>query len=212
MEPLGREAVRTRSGPLPGPQSPALPGHSPADCLTGGHRRQAGTPLGSSTHAQSHPGPRLSHSTPGSGHPVQPQRPGARTWRKERSRKGGSRATPCPHVGLPPCCPPGHSQRLHVGVLSCVPHLHRAVVGSAVELVGASSEGQSLERMEKGQRVWTMESRPREAHLKAGHMTQAPIPPPPQHSEYHRRPCVEPGTGLPDPKQLRSPQALHGSG
>lgn len=63
--------------------------HSPADCLTGGHRRQAETPLGSSTHAQSRPGPRLSHSTLGSRRPMQPQHPGARSWREEQSRKGG---------------------------------------------------------------------------------------------------------------------------
>lgn len=39
---------------------------------------------------------------------------------------------------------PQHSQRLHVGVLRHVPHLHGAVVGRAVQLVGASAESQTL--------------------------------------------------------------------
>lgn len=71
-----------------------------------------------------------------------------------------------PRGPISACCLPEHSQCLHIGVLCYVPHLHRAVVGSAVELVGASSEGQSLERMERGKRVWTTaeetEDRPRE--------------------------------------------------
>lgn len=40
--------------------------------------------------------------------------------------------------------PWAHSQRLHVGVLRHIPHLHRAVMGRAVELVGASAERQPL--------------------------------------------------------------------
>lgn len=63
----------------------------------------------------------------------------------------------CPHVALPVLSAWAHSQGLHVGVLGCIPHLHRAVVGSAVELVGTSSEGQSLGRKERGQRVWITE-------------------------------------------------------
>lgn len=42
-------------------------------------------------------------------------------------------------------CPlPAHSQCLHVGVLCHIPHLHGAVMGRAVELVGASTERQPL--------------------------------------------------------------------
>lgn len=43
--------------------------------------------------------------------------------------------TPSPHI---------NSQCLHVGVLRHVPHLHRAVMGRAIELVRASAERQSL--------------------------------------------------------------------
>ena len=46
------------------------------------------------------------------------------------------------HVCMP--YPRAHSQRLHVGVLCHIPHLHRTVVGRAVELVGASAERQPL--------------------------------------------------------------------
>lgn len=73
--------------------------HSPADCLTGGHRRQAETPLGSSTHARSRPGPRLSHSTLGSRSPMQPQHPGARTWRRAEQEGRVSHVTQA-HVTL----------------------------------------------------------------------------------------------------------------
>ena len=59
--------------------------------LTGGRRRQAGTPRGSSTHARSHPGPRRSRSTPCSEHPVQPQHPGARSWRGGQREDGVTR-------------------------------------------------------------------------------------------------------------------------
>lgn len=71
-------AVRGMAQPHPQPMLPPTLGT--AGRLTGGHRRQAGTPLGSSTHARSRPGPRRSHSTPCSEHLVQPQRPGARSW------------------------------------------------------------------------------------------------------------------------------------
>lgn len=40
--------------------------------------------------------------------------------------------------------PRAHSQCLHVGVLCHIPHLHGAVMGRAVELVGASTECQPL--------------------------------------------------------------------
>lgn len=62
MEPLERECVRDK---VQHSHQPIEPRHATADCLTGGHRRQAGIPLGSSIHAQSHPGPQLSHSTLG---------------------------------------------------------------------------------------------------------------------------------------------------
>ena len=71
-------AVRGMAQPHPQPTLPPTLGT--AGRLTGGHRRQAGTPRGSSTHARSRPGPQRSHSTPCSEHPVQPQRPGARSW------------------------------------------------------------------------------------------------------------------------------------
>lgn len=71
-------AVRGMAQPHPQPTMPPTLGT--AGRLTGGHRRQAGTPRGSSTHARSRPGPRRSHSTPCSEHPVRPQRPGARSW------------------------------------------------------------------------------------------------------------------------------------
>lgn len=82
MEPLERDSVRDKVQPS---HQPLESRHATADCLTGGHRRQAGIPLESSTHAQSHPGPQLSHSTLGSGHPMQPQHPGAQSWREEKS-------------------------------------------------------------------------------------------------------------------------------
>lgn len=80
MEPLERESVRDKIQPS---HQPIEPRHATADCLTGGHRRQAGIPLESSIHAQSHPGPQLSHSTLGSRHPMQPQHPGAQSWGEE---------------------------------------------------------------------------------------------------------------------------------
>lgn len=80
--PREKECVRDKVQPS---HQPLEPRHATADCLTGGHRRQAGIPLESSTHAQSHPGPQLSHSTLGSGHPMQPQHPGAQSWREEES-------------------------------------------------------------------------------------------------------------------------------
>lgn len=196
MEPLERETVRENIEPS---SQPTEPRHSPANCLTGGHRRQAGTPPGSSTHARSHPCPRLSHSTLGSGHPMQPQHPGAQTWRGRAEQGGRVTCELSPTRGpVRVLSAQAHSQRLHVGVLGCIPHLHRAVVGSAVELVGTSSEGQSLERTERVQRVWTTEGRPRGALLKVSHMTQEPVPP-------------EPGTCLPVLKQLHPPQACRGS-
>lgn len=85
-------------GPALSPAHRALT-HTTADCLTGGHRRQAGIPPGSSTPAQSHPGPRPSHSTLGSEHPMQPQHPGARSWREEQSGVGvGSHVNSTLHV------------------------------------------------------------------------------------------------------------------
>lgn len=41
--------------------------------------------------------------------------------------------------------PRAHSQCLHIGVLCHVPHLHRTVMGCAIELVGSSAECQTLQ-------------------------------------------------------------------
>lgn len=59
-----------------------------------------------------------------------------------RREAGVTHACTGAHIRIP--SPRAHSQRLHVGVLRHVPHLHRAVVGRAVELVGASAERQPL--------------------------------------------------------------------
>lgn len=124
----------------PHPQPMLPPTLGTAGRLTGGHRRQAETPQGSSTHARSRPGPRRSHSTPYSEHLVLPQRPGARSWsRGQRMRSPVNLNT---RVCMP--SPQTHSQCLHVGVLRHIPHLHRAVMGRAVELMGASTERQPL--------------------------------------------------------------------
>ena len=131
-------AVRGMAQPHPQPMLPPTLGT--AGRLTGGHRRQAGTPQGSSTHARSRPGPRRSHSTPCSEHLVLPQRPGARSW--SRGQRMGSPVNLNTRVCMP--SPQAHSQRLHVGVLRHIPHLHRAVMGRAVELMGASAERQAL--------------------------------------------------------------------
>jgi hypothetical protein len=118
MEPLERGAVRAWPNPHPSPEPPpGTAGH-----LTGGHRRQAGTPRGSSTHVQSRPGPRLSHSTRGSRRPVQPQHPGAQSWRAAQSRMRASNTrtthphalclstlTASPHRSSPPRSTPSQS-------------------------------------------------------------------------------------------------------
>lgn len=132
-------AVRGMAQPHPQPTLPPTLGR--AGRLTGGHRRQAGTPRGSSTHARSRPGPRRSHSTPCSEHPVRPQRPGARSWSRGQM---DDEVTHEPEHTRVHALSRAHLQRLHIGVLCHIPHLHRAVVGCAVELVGASAECQPL--------------------------------------------------------------------
>lgn len=91
MEPLEKGTMRGVAQPHPQPMrvAPSMPGA--AGRLTGGRRRQAGTPRGSSTHARSRPGPRQSRSTPCSEHPVQPQHPGARSWRGGQREDGVTR-------------------------------------------------------------------------------------------------------------------------
>lgn len=64
----------------PPPQPTLPPTLGTAGRLTGGRRRQAGFPRGSSTRARSRPGPRRSRSTPCLEHPARPRRPGARSW------------------------------------------------------------------------------------------------------------------------------------
>lgn len=86
----------------------------------------------------------------------------------------GGRGHPCTGAHIPTPPPRAHSQRLHVGVLRHVPHLHGAVVGRAVELVGASAESQALAVHGGGQKgTWTTagetDVRPRADLLTSAH-------------------------------------------
>lgn len=172
----GAPGERSSEGHDPAPAPPWSPALRGCHRLTGGRRRQAGTPQGSSTRVQSRPGPQLSHSTPCPEHPALPQRPGARSWRRHR---GGLASVVTSHMHTRTPSPHTHSQRLHVGVLCHIPHLHRAVVGRAVELVGASTERQPLRDRAKG--VWSTASkaevRPREDFPKdKSHGTGSQLP------------------------------------
>lgn len=124
MEPLQKGGVRGRTQPHPAHGAPTW---RSCHLLTGGRRRPAGTPQGSSTHAQSRPGPQLSRSTPCPEHPVLPRRLGVRSWRGDRGKLGSHVAshthtcTPSPHTltASPRRSSPPHSTPSQSGRGTC---------------------------------------------------------------------------------------------
>lgn len=161
-------AVRGMAQPHPQPMLPPTLGT--ASRFTGGHRRQAGTPRGSSTHARSRPGPRRSHSTPCSEHLVLPRRPGARSWSRGQTEDEVTREpehtrvhalSPGTLTASPRRSSPPHSTPSQSG--------HGTCCRAGGCLCGTPAPGGFMERGKKG--TWATagetEVRPREDALKS---------------------------------------------